>query len=61
MYKTCSRPINPKTGNFYTKNSKVYKEWANSLTPEQLTEEERLEWEEKKKRIFNEFRRLGLA
>lgn len=61
MKKTCNRPVNPKTGKFYTEKSKAYKEWAKSLTPEELTEQQKLEWQEKKKQILAEFRRLGLS
>ena len=61
MKKTCNRPVNPKTGKFYTEKSKVYKEWAKSLTPEQLTEQQELEWKERREKILREFRRLGLS
>ena len=61
MKKTCNRPVNPKTGKFYTEKSKAYKEWVKSLTPEQLTEEQELERKETREKILREFRRLGLA
>ena len=61
MKKTCNRPVNPKTGKFYTEGSKAYKQWVESITPEQLSEEKEREYQENRERIFNEFRRLGLA
>ena len=61
MKKTCNRPVNPKTGKFYTEKSKAYKEWAESLTTEQLTEEQELAQKETREKILREFRWLGLA
>ena len=59
--KVSTRPINPKTGNWYTKSSKKYKEWVASLTPKELTEEEELQNKSKWERIFTDFKKAGLA
>lgn len=60
MIRKSSRPVNPRTGEYYSEKSKTYKEWESSLTPEQLAEDRKLQNEETLDRIISELERVGL-